>query len=62
VIARLEEAAAQEDIADGRNGNTNNPAFGQRAYQVNQLIRSAEAWRSGQPVRDREAFEPALVW
>ncbi len=61
LIAQLEKAA-QQDIADGRNGNKNNPAFGQKAYQVNQLIDRLKRGDQVSPSEIDEALEPAHVW
>jgi hypothetical protein len=61
LIAQLEKAA-QQDIADGRNGNKNNPAFGQKAYQVNQLIDRLKRGDKVDPSEIDSALEPAHVW
>jgi hypothetical protein len=61
LIAQLEKAA-QQDIADGRNGNKNNPAFGQKAYDVNQLIERLKRGEKVNPSDIDLALEPAHVW
>ena len=61
LIANLQEAS-EEAVRNGRNGNKNNPVFGQKAAQINDLI---ERLKSGQKVDPSEidlAFEPAHVW
>jgi Ni/Co efflux regulator RcnB len=61
LIAQLEKAE-QQDIADGRNSNKNNPAFGQKAYQVNQLIDRLKRGDQVSPSDIDNALEPAHVW
>ena len=61
LIAQLEQRASQ-DIADGRNGNKNNPAFARKAYEVNQLVDRLKRGENVSPAEIDEAMEPAHVW
>jgi hypothetical protein len=61
LIAKL-QGAAQKALQDGRNGNKNNVAFGQKNYEIKQVIAQLE---NGQPVeqaRIDDALEPVHVW
>lgn len=61
LIAKL-QAAEDEAVRQGRNGNKNNIVFGQKAAQIKDIIERLE---SGQPVDPSEldtAFVPARVW
>ena len=60
-IADLQQAA---DAAqrEARDGNKNNPAFGQKSYQIEQV---AARLKSGQQVYQQqvdEALQPVRVW
>lgn len=61
LLARLQEAS-DKAIRDGRNGNKNNPAFGQKSAQIDDLI---DRLKSGQTVDTSEidkALQPVHVW
>jgi hypothetical protein len=60
-IAALQEAA-QKAIQDGRNGNKNNPEYGRKAYQINQLIDRLKAGDAVDPSEIDQALEPVHVW
>jgi hypothetical protein len=60
-ISELQQAseAAQRE---GRTGNKDNPAFGQKSYQIDSLIGRMQ---SGQPVDQAQidnALQPVRVW
>jgi len=60
-IADLQEAseAAQREA---RNGNKDNPAFGQKSYQIDQLIERMQAGQQVSPDQVDEALLPVRVW
>jgi hypothetical protein len=60
-IAELEEASrtAQREAYEG---NKDNPTFGQKSYQIDQLV---ARMKNGQPVDQKqidEALQPVVVW
>jgi hypothetical protein len=61
VIGQLQEAE-EADLRDARDGNKNNPAFGQKAYQVNQLIDRLQAGDQVAPEEIQDALQPVHVW
>src|SRR5260370_18317583 len=61
LIANLQEAS-REALREGRNGNKNNAAFGQRSAQINDLIERLKSGQNVDPAEIDRAFEPAHVW
>lgn len=61
LIASLQEAS-EKAIRDGRNGNKNNPAFGQKAAQIDDLIDRLKSGQKVDPSEIDQAFEPVHVW
>ncbi len=61
LIANLQEASDQA-VREGRNGNKNNPVFGQKSAQINDLIERLKSGQKVNPAEIDQAFEPARVW
>ena len=61
LLARLQEAS-DKAIRDGRNGNKNNPAFGQKSAQINDLIERLKGGQNVDPSEIDEALQPVHVW
>ena len=61
LIAQLQEAS-DEAVRDGRNGGKNNPVFGQKSAQINDLIERLTSGQKVDPAEIDRAFEPARVW
>jgi hypothetical protein len=61
LLARLQEASEQA-IRDGRNGNKNNPAFGQKSAQINDLIERLKSGQNVDPSEIDQALQPVYVW
>jgi hypothetical protein len=61
LIARLQEAS-QDAIREGRNGNKNNIAFGQKSAQINDLIERLQSGQKVDPSEIDQALEPVHVW
>ena len=61
LVAQL-ESAANQDLADGRNGNKNNPHFQWKAMEVHQLIDRLKAGENVNPAEIDKALEPVQVW
>lgn len=61
LIAKLQEAS-DAAVREGRNGNKNNPVFGQKAAQINDLIARLKSGQTVDPSEIDKAFEPARVW
>jgi len=61
LIMKLQEASEQ-DLRDGRNGNKNNPAYGQKAAQIDNLIARLESGQQVDPSEIHEALEPVHIW
>ena len=61
LIANLQEAS-REALREGRNGNKNNAAFGQRSAQINDLIERLKSGQNVDPAEIDRAFEPAYIW
>ena len=61
LIAKL-QAAEDEAVRQGRNGNKNNIVFGQKAAQINDIIERLKNGQSVDPSELDTAFEPARVW
>jgi hypothetical protein len=61
LIARLQEAS-EDAVREGREGNKNNPAFGQKAYQINELIDRLKSGQQVDPSEIDRALQPAHVW
>ena len=60
-IAKLETAANQA-LADGRNGNKNNPEFARKNYEINLLIDRLQSGQQVDPDEINKALEPVHVW
>jgi hypothetical protein len=60
-IADLQQAA---DAAqrEAREGNKNNPAFGQKSYQIDQVVARMEAGQQVDQAQVDEALQPVRVW
>jgi hypothetical protein len=61
LIAQLQEAS-DDAVREGRTGNKNNPAFGQKAAQINDLIDRLRTGQKVDPSEIDQAFEPVRVW
>lgn len=61
LISQLQEASDQA-AREGRNGNKNNPVFGQKSAQINDLIERLKSGQKVDPSEIDQAFEPARVW
>jgi hypothetical protein len=61
LIAQLQEASDQA-VREGRTGNKNNPVFGQKSAQINDLIERLKSGQKVDPAEIDQAFEPARVW
>lgn len=61
LIAQLQEASDQA-VREGRNGNKNNPVFGQKSAQIKDLIERLKSGQKVDPADIDQAFEPARVW
>lgn len=61
LITQLQKAS-EEAQRNGRNGNKNNPVFGQKSAQINDLIERLKSGQKVDPSEIDEAFEPAHVW
>ena len=61
LLARLQEAS-DKAIRDGRNGNKNNPAFGQKSAQIDDLIERLKSGQHVDPSEIDEALQPVHVW
>ena len=61
LIAQLQEAS-DSAVREGRNGNKNNPVFGQKSAQINDLIERLKSGQKVDPSEIDQAFEPARVW
>ena|SRR5260221_10777294 len=61
LIAKLQDAS-QESLRNGRNGNKNNPAFGQKSAQIDDLIDRLKGGEQVNPAEIDKALEPAHVW
>ena len=60
-IAKLEDAA-QQALADGRNGNKNNLEFRRKNYEINLLIDRLQSGQQVDPAEIDKAMEPVHVW
>ena len=56
------QVAAKQALADGRNGNKNNPAYLRKNYEINQLIDKLQSGQQVDPSEIDKALEPAHVW
>ncbi len=61
LISQLQEASDQA-VREGRNGNKNNPVFGQKSAQINDLIERLKSGQKVDPAEIDQAFQPARVW
>jgi hypothetical protein len=60
-IAQL-QVAAQQALADGRNGGKNNPEYGRKNYEINQLIDKLQSGQQVDPSEIDKAMEPVHIW
>ena len=60
-IAKLQMASERAE-RDGRNGNKNHPEFGEKKYQIDQLIERLKSGQQVDPAEIDKALEPAQVW
>ena len=60
-IAKLEDAA-QQALADGRNGNKNNLEFRRKNYEINLLIDHLQSGQQVDPAEIDKAMAPVHVW
>jgi hypothetical protein len=60
-IADLQQAsdAAQREARDG---NKNNPAFGQKSYEIDQVVARLESGQQVDRQQVDEALQPVRVW
>jgi hypothetical protein len=49
-------------VREGRTGNKNNPAFGQKAAQIDDLIDRLKSGQKVDPSEIDQALQPAYVW
>ena len=61
LISQLQEAS-DDAVREGRTGNKNNPVFGQKAAQINDLIERLKAGQNVDPAEIDQAFQPTQVW
>jgi hypothetical protein len=61
LISQLQEAS-DDAVREGRTGNKNNPVFGQKAAQINDLVERLKAGQNVDPAEIDQAFQPARVW
>jgi hypothetical protein len=61
LITQLREAS-DDAVREGRTGNKNNPVFGQKSAQINDLIERLQTGQRVDPSEIDQAFEPARVW
>lgn len=61
LIPQLQDAADQA-VREGRNGSKNNPVFGQKSAQINDLIERLKSGQKVDPMEIDQAFVPARVW
>jgi hypothetical protein len=61
LIAQLQEAS-DDAVREGRTGNKNNPVFGQKSAQINDLIERLKSGQKVDPSEIDQAFEPVRVW
>jgi hypothetical protein len=61
LISQLQEASGAA-VREGRTGNKNNPVFGQKSAQINDLIERLKSGQKVDPSEIDQAFEPARVW
>jgi hypothetical protein len=61
LISQLQEASVAA-VREGRNGNKNNPVFGQKSAQINDLIERLNSGQKVDPAEIDQAFVPARVW
>lgn len=56
------QVAADQALADGRNGNKNNIEFRRKNYEINQIIERLKKGEKVDPAQVDQALEPAHVW
>jgi hypothetical protein len=56
------QLAARQALADGRNGGKNNPEYGRKNYQINQLIDKIQSGQQVDPAEIDKAMEPVHIW
>jgi hypothetical protein len=56
------QVAARQALADGRNGGKNNPEYGRKNYQINQLIDKIQSGQQVDPAEIDKAMEPVHIW
>ena len=61
LISQLQEAST-DAVREGRTGNKNNPVFGQKSAQINDLIERLKSGQKVDPAEIDQAFVPARVW
>lgn len=61
LIARLQQAS-EDALREGRNGNKNNIAFGQKSAQIDDLIERLKSGQKIDPSEIDQALEPVHVW
>jgi hypothetical protein len=61
VVPQL-QLAARQALADGRNGGKNNPEYGRKNYQINQLIDKIQSGQQVDPAEIDKAMEPVHIW
>ena len=61
LISQLQQAS-NDAVREGRTGNKNNPAFGQKSAQINDLIERLQAGQKVDPSEIDQALEPVWVW
>jgi hypothetical protein len=60
-IAKL-DGAANQALADGRNGNKNNLEFRRKSYEINLLIDRLKSGQQVDPAEIDKAMAPVHVW
>ena len=60
-IAELQQAA-QQALADGRNGGKNNPEYRRKNYEINLLIDRLQSGQQVDPADIDKALEPVHIW
>ena len=61
LLSQLQEAS-DDAVREGRTGNKNNLAFGQKSAQIDDLIERLKSGQKVDPAEIDQAFEPVRVW
>ena len=56
------QLAAQQALADGRNGGKNNPEYRRKSYEINLLVDRLQRGQQVDPAEIDEAMERVHIW